>query len=57
MNGITDEDFAKFFNSWSLETTNSVDVENILCSCSSIFVGGNIFRFVVTCIIVHNASL
>ncbi|XP_029049786.1 tRNA pseudouridine synthase Pus10 [Osmia bicornis bicornis] len=40
MNSITDEDFAKFFKSCSLETTSSVDVEDILCSCSSIFVGG-----------------
>lgn len=40
MTNITDKDFLEYFKIVSFETTDSIDVENILCSHSSIFVGG-----------------
>ncbi|XP_053981650.1 tRNA pseudouridine synthase Pus10 [Hylaeus anthracinus] len=40
MTNITDEEFAQCFKDFSLETPASADVENIVCSHSSIFIGG-----------------
>ncbi|XP_076168468.1 pseudouridine synthase 10 [Ptiloglossa arizonensis] len=40
MMSITDEEFTQCFKAFSFETTASVNVESIVCSHSSIFVGG-----------------
>lgn len=40
MTKIMDEEFAQCFSTLSLETTTCVNVESIVCSHSSIFVGG-----------------
>lgn len=42
MMSITDEEFTQCFKAFSFETTASVNVESIVCSHSSIFVGGNV---------------
>lgn len=42
MTKITDKEFSQHFKALSFET-NSILIENIMCSHSSIFIGGNIY--------------
>lgn len=42
MTKIIDKEFFQYFKAVSFDTSDSINVENIICSHSSIFIGGNI---------------
>lgn len=42
MTKIIDKEFFQYFKAVSFDTSDNINVENIICSHSSIFIGGNI---------------
>lgn len=49
MSKLTDNEFYDYFKHYMFEKSVAVDVENIICSHSSIFVGGNILCLKCNC--------
>lgn len=47
MTKITDKEFSQHFKALSFETNTGIFIENIMCSHSSIFIGGNIFIYII----------
>lgn len=52
MTKIIDKEFFQYFKAVSFDTSDSINVENIICSHSSIFIGGNIRNIIKSIIII-----